>query len=96
MKIGRSELNDQDPINKTHLVDKLCKRCYQIEDTEHYFLKCPAYEMIRLTMTNKIDDICEKSNINEEDRPKGIEILKVIAAIFENVEQYIIATKRFK
>ena len=77
---------------------------YLIEDTEHYFLHCPAYEIIRLTMTNKIDDICERSNINEKERPKGIDILnprptlpgKVIAAIFEKVEEYIIATKRFK
>ena len=40
LRLGRSDLNGQDPINRKDLQTKLCADCNEVENTSHYFLRC--------------------------------------------------------
>ena len=62
-KIGRSNLNNQDPINKKEFQEKLCLHCNVPEDTEHYFLQCQRYESQRRTMFLAIESTLNEKNI---------------------------------
>ena len=62
-KIGRSNLNNQDRINKKEFQEKLCLHCNVPEDTEHYFLQCQRYESQRRTMFLAIESTLNEKNI---------------------------------
>ena len=97
IKIGRSILNNQDPIHKKEKSQKLCDNCDRIEDTQHFMLECSAYIMQRQTLQQTISHISQTYNIKKELVPKGIEILaqnpgipkKAIKEIMKVIETYI-------
>ena len=75
VKIGRSKLNNQDPINRKELQDKLCDYCNVPEDTEHYFLQCPKYESQRRIMFLAIESILNDKNLSREILGKNLQFL---------------------
>ena len=64
LRIGRSALNGQDPIDKKNVDEKLCSFCNTIEDTEHYFLHCIRYSHLRLKMFMEIESfVIDEKNL---------------------------------
>ena len=68
LRLGRSKLNDQDPIQKKERKDKLCNICMEIEDTSHFLLKCTRYSIERRVLFLNIDEIYNRYNIASKDR----------------------------
>ena len=67
IKLGRSDLNGQDPINKKQLNEKLCIFCNCVEDTEHYILFCHRYSCQRCNMFLQIESRSAENNISSRD-----------------------------
>ena len=75
IKIGRSELNAQDPINKKLIEEKLCITCNEIEDTEHYILHCVRYSKQRYEMFMKIESVMQSENCQTKDLRESLSFL---------------------
>ena len=43
LRLGRSDLNGQDPINRKDLQTKLCADCNEVENTSHSLLCCQKF-----------------------------------------------------
>ena len=67
VKIGRSKLNNQDPINKNKIEEKMCTTCKVPEDTEHFFLHCNRYITQRHFLFSNIEAILHEKNIPHQD-----------------------------
>ena len=102
VKIGRSKLNNQDPINKKELQEKLCNYCNVPEDTEHYFLQCPRYEPQRRTMFLEIESTLNDKNLSRKILGKNLQFLSenknlsksTREQILRSIEIFLRETKR--
>ena len=103
LRIGRSELHGQDPINRKGDEDKKCDNCGAIEDTRHFLLQCPRYTLHRTKMMNEISLTLQEHNIKSEGLQWNITILghhqdlpkTVRKEIATHIGNYILSTKRF-
>ena len=103
LRIGRSDLNAQDPINKKEDEEKRCFNCGAIEDTRHYLLQCPRYAINRSNMMNKIYQTLFELGIRSENQQMDLSILghhidlpmKARQDIATHIGEFIVATKRF-
>ena len=102
LRLGRSKLNDQDPIQKKERKDKLCNICMEIEDTSHFLLKCTRYSIERRVLFLNIDEIYNRYNIASKDRIYNELILgdnsfipkNASLEILQHVINYVKMTKR--
>ena len=102
LRLGRSKLNDQDPIQKKERKDKLCNTCMEIEDTSHFLLKCTRYSIERRVLFLNIDEIYNRYNIASKDRIYNELILgdnsfipkNASLEILQHVINYVKMTKR--
>ena len=102
IKLGRSDLNGQDPINKKQLNEKLCIFCNCVEDTEHYILFCHRYSCQRRNMFLQIESTLAENNISSRDVRKNLLFLaenkdlplKVRQEILGAIETFLISTSR--
>ena len=102
IKLGRSDLNGQDPINKKQLNEKLCIFCNCVEDTEHYILFCHRYSCQRRNMFLQIESTLAENNISSRDVRKNLLFLaenkdlplKVRQEILGAIETFLITTSR--
>ena len=104
LRIGRGPLNDQDPIDRKTLAEKLCEHCNGIENTEHFLISCPRYENIRRNMWNNILSNAEANGVDSAMIPMDIRIIshnlhlpaKIRKNIASEIGKYITNTKRLK
>ena len=104
LRLGRSNLNGQDPANKTSLPEKLCEECMEIEDTHHFILKCSRFSAQRRLLFLNIETVYDTYNIPPNHRIFNELILgdnpgitkKASLEIMQHVINYIDATKRLK
>lgn len=71
---------------KSFLSDvQLCGKCgYYIEDTKHYFMKCPYYNFERNILVNKFDNICVDFELESLLRGKSQYSYKLNCEFFFN------------
>ena len=92
VKIGRSKLNNQDPINRKELQDKLCDYCNVPEDTEHYFLQCPRYEPQRRTMFLEIESTLNDKNLSRKILGKNLQFLSENKNLSKSTREQILCS----
>ena len=81
----------KDHLFRKNIIDSNLCTCGGVENTEHYFLRCPNYSNIRNTTIFLLGNINVRTllfgnNLLSEDENR---------AIFTKVSQYILQTKRF-
>ena len=102
IKIGRSRLNGQDPINKKERTEKLCCVCNTFEDTEHFMLHCQRYSIQRREMFLKIEATLEENNLSNHEITNSLLFLaenktlpsKARGEIYMAIGNFIETTKR--
>ena len=68
LRLGRSSLNNQDPIHRKERKDKLCDSCDDIEDTAHFLLHCHRFSAQRHELNNELEAIYNLHNVAKEHR----------------------------
>ena len=92
MRMQCSPLKDH--LNRMHIIeDRECECGHEIEDIEHYFFDCPAYESQRRIL-DEIDQSIDRNVINflygdrNKDNRQNANLLSVIS-------KFIVKSKRF-
>lgn len=84
-------------LNSHFLSDvQQCGKCgYYIEDTKHYFMKCPYYNFERNILINKLNDIGVDFELETFSWGKSQYSYKLKCDFFSIVHEFIKSTKRF-
>ena len=68
LRLGRSKLNGQDPIDRKDYDSKLCEECKEVENTSHFLLSCQKFSIQRYQLFNEVDQIYNEFNIRQVHR----------------------------
>lgn len=89
----------KNPLKKSFFSDEqlhVCEKCgYCIEDTEHYFMKCPYYNFERNTLVNKLNNIGVEFELETLLRGKIKYSYQINREIVSIVHKFIKSTERF-
>ena len=66
LRLGRSSLNNQDPIHRKERKDKLCDSCDDIEDIAHFLLHCHRFSAQCHELNNELEAIYNLDNVAKE------------------------------
>ena len=82
-----------DLFSKGIVESALCQ-CGMIEDTYHFFFKCPLYQHLRYELVNTVSALCEL-NLNILLFGDNSLSLETNTHIFKTVQTFIVRSKRF-